>query len=309
MTKNVQIVLFCLAFLSQILLISWFYARRLISNRRYVLQNFPPSTHPKLYPQPLEYYERKLRNFARLNMAVVGAGVALIVAILGALAGAWDGGMFNPMHDQQWNTTVVVPYFMIQIFASLYLEFSLKHSFAMAKAPPPRVRTTELRPRRLFDFVSPAALVAAVLLNVAFIAFVLYYRRFEFPWFTAAGNITVVAVMFVVFLLSVAFALYSARPDPYQAPQDRRNWLKSVVQHTLATCIAMPVLVTIVLLVKYVDPDILEPFLTSLFCQAFSVATLWPTYVQRVDMIDYEVYRGDANAPETSQGAASAVSP
>jgi MFS family permease len=308
MSKNVEIVFFCLAFLSQILLISWFYARRLVHNRRYVLRNFPPSTHPKLYPQPFEYYERKLRNFARLNLAVVAVGLAIIVAILGSLAGAWDGGMFGSAHDQQWNTTVVTPYFMVQIFASLYLEFSLKHSFAMAKAPPPRVRTTELRPRKLFDFVSPTALAIAVLLNVGFIGFVLYYRRFEFPWFTAAGNITVVAVMFVVFLLSVAFALYSARPDPYQTPQDRRNWLKSVVQHTLATCIAVPVLVTIVLLVKYFDPDILEPLLTSLFCQAFAVLTLWPTYVQRVDSVDYEVYRGDADARQASSGAATGVS-
>lgn len=59
----------------------------------------------------------------------------------------------------------------------------------MAKAPPPRVRTTELRRRRLVDFVSPTMLAIAALMNVAFIAFVLYdYLRLELPWFKAAGR-------------------------------------------------------------------------------------------------------------------------
>lgn len=293
MTKNFEIILFCLAFLSQILLISWFYGGRIARNRQYVMAHFPPATHPRLYPQPLEYYQRRLRNFVRLNQAIVAVGMAVIVAILGSLMGFWNGGFFHPARDQDWNTWIVVPFYLLQTFASMYLDFSLKHSFAMAKAPPPRVRTTELRPRRWTDFLSPLALVIAIVLNIAFIAFLLYYRRFQFEWFTAAGNITAVAFMFLVLLLSLAFALYSARPDPYQAPQDRHRWLKSVVQHTLAICISMPVLVTLVLVIKLVDPHMLEPFVTSLFCQAFAVITLWPSYTQRIDQIDFDVYRGD----------------
>jgi phospholipid N-methyltransferase len=60
MTKTVEIILFCIAFLTQVLLISWFYVRRVVRERRYVLRNFPPATHPKLYSQPVEYYESRL---------------------------------------------------------------------------------------------------------------------------------------------------------------------------------------------------------------------------------------------------------
>ena len=47
-----ETTLFCFVFLSQVVLISWFYPRRVIGDSKYVLRNFPPSTHPKLYPYP-----------------------------------------------------------------------------------------------------------------------------------------------------------------------------------------------------------------------------------------------------------------
>ena len=90
----------------------------------------------------------------------------------------------------------------------------------MAKAPPPRVRTTELRRRRLVDFVSPTMLVVAALTNAAFIAFVLYdYRRFELPWYKAAGTIASVVLVLLVFSVSVGIAVRAPKPDPYQAPR------------------------------------------------------------------------------------------
>src|SRR3982751_6337062 len=97
-----QTILFCLVFLSQVLLISWFYPRRVINRWRYVLQNFPPSTHPRLYPYPPEYLGRWLRNIARLNLAIVVAGLLIIAGlILGTLSGEWAAG-------------IVIPFFLVQ---------------------------------------------------------------------------------------------------------------------------------------------------------------------------------------------------
>jgi hypothetical protein len=165
---------------------------------------------------------------------------------------------------------------------------------AMAKAPPPRVRTTELHRRRLVDFVSPALLVVAALTYVAFVAFVLYYRRFEFPWFTAAGNIVGVTVMFVMFAALIGITLRGRKPDPYQAHQDRRNWIKLVVRQALAFCIVTPVLIMVNLIIKSFDPDYLEPVFATLFCQGSALALLWPLYSYRPDNVDFDVYRRDA---------------
>jgi len=215
-----------------------------MSRGRYVLQNFPPSTHPKLYPYPPEYFERWLRNIGRFNLVIVVAGLLITIGlILGALGGEWDGTVVTPWSASgEWTATIVAPFYLVQFVGLGYMNFSGRELLqAMAKAPPPRVRTTELRRRRVVDFVSPTMLVVAALTTVAFIVFVLYdYRRFELPRFQAVGIIASVAFALLVFSSSVGIALRAPRPDPYQAHQDRSNLIRLVVKQALAFCIANP---------------------------------------------------------------------
>jgi hypothetical protein len=300
-----ETILFCFVFLSQVLLISWFYPRRVISNSKYVLQNFPPSTHPKLYPYPHEYFERWLRNITRFNLVMVVVGLLIIGLILGTLLGGWDGGIFASSRKRDWIEVIVVPFFLVQFVAGLmYMNFSRRRIvLAMAKAPPPRVRGTELRRRRLIDFVSPTLLLVAALTNVAFIAFVLYdYRRFELPGFKATGIIASVAFVLLVFSVTVGIALRAPKLDPYQAHQDRSNLFGLAVKQAVAFCIAYPALLTVWLTIQIFDPNLLEPVIASLFCQGIALALLWPTYSYRVDKVDFEVYRQDAqdSTPDAS---------
>jgi len=303
MTKTVEIILFCIAFLAQVMLISWFYVRRVVRERRYVLRNFPPTTHPKLYSQPIEYYEHRLRHIERVNLVIAAVGVLILAVILGALFGAWDGGLLGPSRDRDWTQFLVVPFFVVQmIFATVYVELAtFKHQKAMALAPPPRVRTSELHRRRLTDFVSPAMLVAAALANIAFIVFVLDYRRHGFPWFTAAGNIIGVGFLVLAFAGSAAFALYARKPDPYQAHGDRVAFRKRVVQGTLSICIVVPVLIMISLVIKTFAADVLAPFIATLYCMACAVVTLWPRW--RADRVDFDVYKADARDSTTGASA------
>jgi hypothetical protein len=305
-----ETLLFCFVFLSQVLLISWFYPTRVIGNSRYVLRNFPPATHPKLYPYPLESLERWHRNVARFNLVMVIAGLLIIGLILGTLGGGWDAGIFASSRKKDWVELIVIPFFLVQFVAGLvYMNsWSCKILRAMANAPPPRVRTTELRRRRLVDFVSPALLAVAALTNVAFIAFVLYdYRRFELPGFKAVGVIGSVAFVLIVFSVTVGIALRAPKPDPYQAHLDRSNMISRVVKQALAFCIAYPVLLTVWLTIKIFDPDLLEPVIASLYCQGIALALLWPSYSYRVDKVNFDVYRPDAqdSAPHASAGNSS----
>jgi hypothetical protein len=142
-----------------------------------------------MYPQPIEYYERRLRNYARLNHTIVVAGFAILVALaVGTFGTEWDGAIVTPWSTSgEWDAALL-PFFVLQVAPIPYLAFSArKHQKAMAKAAP-RVRTTDLQRRRLVDVVSPAMLLAVVLTNVAYVGFILWYRRFEFSWFTATGN-------------------------------------------------------------------------------------------------------------------------
>jgi hypothetical protein len=301
-----ETILFCFVFLSQVLLISWFYPRRVISQGRYVLQNFPPSSYPRLYPHAPEYYERWLRNIARVNLVFVVVGLLIIGGLIVAtLGGEWDGRIVTPWSTSgEWDAAIVIPYFVMQFVLGLaYMNFSGRKLLqAMAKAPPPRVRTTELRRRRLLDFVSPTLLVVAALANIAFVAFVLYdYWRFDLPGFKAAGSIASVALVLLVFSVTVGFALRAPRFDHYQAHEDRRNVIKLIVQQAVVFCIIYPVLLTAWLAIRIVDPHLLEPIFASLFCQGIALASLWPSYSYRVDQIDFEVYRQPrGSAPDAS---------
>jgi hypothetical protein len=295
-----ETILFCIVFACQVLSISWLFPRRVINRGRYVLQNFPPSTHPRLYPYPPEHFQRWLRNIGRINLAIVGAGFSIIVGLVLATLGGWDGKLITPWSASgEWDAAIVNPFFLVQLATGFgYMNFSGRKLLqAMAKAPPPRVRTTELRRRRLVDFVSPTLLVVAALTNAAFIVFLLFYRRFGFTWFTAAGNIVVVAFMLLVFSASIGVALRAPKLDPYQAHQDRSNLIKLVVQQALGFCIAYPVLITVWLTIKIFDPDLLEPVIASLYCQGIAVAVLWPSFTYRVDQVDFDVYRRDAGDP------------
>lgn len=291
-----ETILFCFVFACQVLSISWFFPRRIISRGRYVLQNFPASTHPKLYPYPPEQFERWLRKIGRINLAIVVAGFSIIAGlVLATLGGEWDGKLITPWSASgEWDAAIVIPFFLVQFAAALgYVHLSGRKLLrAMAKAPPPRVRTTELRRRRVVDFVSPALLVVAALANIGFVAFVVYdYLRFELPWFKAVGSIASAAFVILVFSVTVAVALRAPKPDPYQAHQDRNNLIQLVVRQALAFCIAYPVLMTVWLTIKIFDPDLLEPVITSLYCQGIALASLWHSYSYRVEEIDFDVYR------------------
>ena len=300
-----EAILFFLVFSSQVLLISWFYPRRVVGRMREVLRKYPPSTHPKLYPLPIEYYQHRLRNCARLNLAIVVAGLLIIAALaFGMFFTEWNGAIVTPWSTSgEWDAAIVIPFFFVQIAGFAYLQLSgLKHYKAMAKAGPPRVRTTELRPRRLFDFVSPAMLVAAVLAYIAFIAFVLYYRTFEFPWFTAAGNIIGITAMNLLMAVSVGVVLRGRRADFHQAPQDRLNLIKVSVRLSLLLSIAAPLAIIAMLLTKLLaGSDFLEPVVNSLYVQVIALAMIWPSYRFPSDKIDFDVYRHDARLDEVSR--------
>jgi MFS family permease len=290
-----ETILFCFVFLSQVLMISWFYPQRIISRSRNVLQNFPPSTHPKLYRQPPERYERRLRNFARFNLVIVVAGILVIGLILGTLVGGWDGGIFTSLRKRHWGEAIVVPFFLVQLVAGVvYMNISA----GKKKVPPPRVRTAELHRRRLVDFVSPAMLVVTALANIAFIAFVLYaYQRLELPLFKVVVSIACVALALLVFSVTVTIGLRVPKLNPYQAQQDRHNMLKLVVQQALALCIAFPVLFAALLIIKP-----FESVMTSLFVQGIALALLGPSYFYRMDKVDFDVYGQDArdSTPDAS---------
>ena len=100
--------------------------------------------------------------------------------------------------------------------------------------------------------------------------------------------------MLLVFSVSIGIALRAPKSDPYQAPQDRSHLIRLMVKQALAFCITYPVLITVWLTIKLFAPDLLEPVIASLYCQGIALALLLPSYSHRVDQVDFDVYKRDA---------------
>jgi len=56
-------ILFYFVFLGQIILISFYFARKILSRMRYVVKTYPQSKYPKLYPVSLDIVEKFHPNY------------------------------------------------------------------------------------------------------------------------------------------------------------------------------------------------------------------------------------------------------
>ena len=279
-------ILFYAVFLSQILLISFYFPRKMLKRISYVFATYPPSQYPRLYPEPIEYYEKAQRNYRNLNVAVLLVGLLLLAVFLGdSRSGEWDMGNF------------VFPYFMIQFFPVMLLEIrSFKYYRLMRKADSRTTRKAELQPRRLFDFISPAMIGLALLVYFAFIALILYIRQFDFPWFGGYWNIVGVTAANVFFAAIVAWNMYGKKRDPYQAYEDRKRQIELVVQQMVFMSIAATTFMAIEVVLASLDLRDLQPTVMSLYFQLIAVNCL---RALRIDNINFAVYKGDPSEERT----------
>ena len=149
-----EYIAFYLIFSSQILLISYYFPRKMLNRMRYVIDKYPPSTHPKLYPVSIDTVEKGLSTYRMMNRFILLAGVALVL-----------NGVYSPS-DEMLNRdsqSVLLFYFMLQYSPLLVLgRFGVKYLSLMRKANSRTTRSAELHPRRLFDFVSHRLVYVAI---------------------------------------------------------------------------------------------------------------------------------------------------
>jgi len=164
-------ILFYLVFLSQILLISFYYPRQILGRIKYVLETHPPEEYPKLYTKPIEYYKTRQSIYRIINQIIFVIGLTLIVAI-----GLWDYSS-----DGTVSEAIPAVYFFIQMVPLILMEISgFAYFRLMRKTDMRTIRKAELHPRRLFDFVSPLIFAAAIFMNIACLVFFYSIHQFRF---------------------------------------------------------------------------------------------------------------------------------
>ncbi len=287
------LMIFYLVFASQIYVISLHYPAKWIKRIRYVLNNYPPEDYPKLYPEGhsaiiADREQRRLRLIEGYTRVVAAVGVAILLLML--VSG------YRPK-SEGGDEIVVMLYFFLQTAPFLFLSYNEFQQFRrMQEGYKAARRSAELRPRKLFDFISPVYVLVAGLMFAAWLAFYIWQAGDISTWGEGV-YVTLVLIpgMNLAYGLIIWKHLVGKKIDPYQAPADQMR----TIGVTINTLVISSTMVSFFMLVMEAADvfafEVLDPPFTSFYLQLCLVMGIGLTLRQiNVEDVDFEVYRKDA---------------
>lgn len=290
--------LFYGVYLSQILLISLYLPGRVVERARSLVATHPPAEFPKLYPVTIATIERALRLYRNVNLGVVMIGLALLAAdftsgyTVDSAWAHWQEGEPYPIRNYRAVTSVSSPYTLLQYLLSigLFAYFESRYFKRMKATARGSIRTAELKARRLFDFVSPALLGAAMAAYAAVAAFLL---ALDLP-----GNRT--PIMIAALTMTNAcmagcstWLLYGRKHDPYQAREDRAQLTRRAWQCMAVVSILASGLFGIAGALIELEATYYMLLVSSLFAQVVAVIATSYSLVVPFGQANFDVYRAD----------------
>ncbi len=288
-------LLFYAVFLGQIFLVSVYYPRKLIDRNRYVLKNYPASEYPKLYlnsyyADPVKVIDKGLRRYAMMNgfIALFGTGILVAMAVSGYLP--------STIKEKQ-DLIFVMFFFFLQMVPHILMELSTWRWYKlMREAALPTTRTADLKPRHLFDFISPLYVALAVLLYVLWLVFYVYEHRQTTPWeWNQYVTIVGITAINLLFAYTIFRFIRGQKFDPYQATQDRQKQIGGVIKVHVYSSIFMSLFLIIMDLVNVYHLDRFEPVFLGAYLQLMTVFGLG-TMLRSLNIkdIDFDVYKKSA---------------
>lgn len=281
-------ILFYIAFLGQIFLISWYFPRKVLTRVRYVMETYPPERYPKLYPQSIERYRIGQAIFSAANRIVVAIGFGIMFLVMFVIDHSTfaDDGYISEFWPMLYGLIQFVPLVSLEI--SEFGQMKL-----MRKANVTSTRTADLRPRRLFDHVTPQLFGLAVAAVLAAVLFDLYLHGFD----VSLGHDSVVRALVLVATNAMlatlgAWLLYGKKLNPHQSAEDRSRHVRSSLTSFAYCSIAMSIFFMTQAADQVYDIDYLDAALLSLYFQAIVALSLGHLLrSQPLDEINFDVYK------------------
>jgi hypothetical protein len=272
----IEVYSFLAVFTIQILVMSVLQPVRFIGAVRAEAKNFPADRFAQRYPG-VDHNEVLNRYLVRYHVANTG------IAVLGAILLGW---LFNYMQRPDWNDglvgSLVTLYFFMQaspvlIGGLLELRYrKLLEHLLEGK------RTAVLERRGLFDFVSPIAVVLAVLCYCLFVACVLYAARHPFPGFGGVpANVGIVTAGHAFLAFIVYRTLYGKKVNTQETHAARTRGIEMVVKACVYMSIVSTVAASLGLVVKLLEVQSWGPFRMSAYYLIFALFALSGMSAQR----------------------------
>ncbi len=290
LSMSATLAIFFVTFLCQIILISIYYPTKIRRRILHVIDTYPPSEYPKLYPKPLDAYAQiksvhRMRFYRNLNYVIAALGLMILSAMLAS------GYRPDPKGGDE---IFVLIYFFVQVCPFMYLVMGewkqgklLRASFVANK------RKADLNPRRLFDFIPPIYLVTAILLYIAWLIFYVAPRG-EFSSWQTEVYVTIILItgLNIAYGVLIARYLHGKKTNPYQSSKDRMTEVKFIVRSMVFTSIAASIFLMATQAVDQYALEIIDPPLMSLYLQLVSFFGIG-SFLQdvKVESLDFDVYK------------------
>jgi len=283
--------LFYIAFLGQIFLLSYYFPKKILGRMQYVMDTYPPSQYPRLYPKPIEHYRLGQLGFKYATRFIAALGFGILYAIIFVVDHSTfaDDGFIS----EAWPAA----YGVIQFLPLMVLELSEFGQYKMMrKANVATTRTADLRRRGLFDLVSPVLVILAVSLIVGAILIDLYIHQLTIGWGHDTVERAITLTITNLIMASIgAWMLYGKKLNPHQSPDNRNTQIATNLHSFLYVSMAMSVFFTILAADDVYDLEFLDAILVTLYIQAIAFLSLGHGLRnQKLEDIDFEVYRDDA---------------
>ncbi len=294
---------FYLTFAGQIFLLSIHYPNQLANRISYVLKNYPPTEYPKLYPSGFTILTAgaktsRLTLFKRYNQLVALLGGAILVAMLAS--------GYRPA-DKGGDEIFVMLYFFLQTVPFIVIAFSEFRNYKlMHQAFQTTTRSADLRPRKLFDFVAPAYVVAAVLLFIAWATFYMSSAGDVATWTTEKyATLSIISGMNLAYIIIIWRAISGAKLDPYQAYGDQIKTIESITKTMVFSSIMISVFMILTQAADEYALEVFDPPLVSFYMQLCVVMGIGLTLrLTKIEDVDFSVYRAGTETPSSDKAPA-----
>jgi hypothetical protein len=279
-------ILFYALFLSQIILISYYYPKQIINRIDGVLKKFPPEDYPKLYPESTEKVIAAKIRYKFLNQIILIIGL-ILMGVHALMSTDYDS-------NQKFAEGLPLMFGMVQFIPFMLLEISGCRQFKlMRKANRSTSRSAGLAPRKLFDYVSPVAVISAVVLVLAYILFDLYVNDFIFTHDIMIKILTL-SLVHALFIGLTIWHLTGKRLDPYQAIKDRSQQTEFSLQSMVSVSMFLSLFLIANSAVDFYQLGYLEIIINSIYFQVIAflgIGGMLKTI--RLDNINFDVYKAD----------------
>lgn len=158
-------ITFFILFFIQVVLISLYFPRRIIQRSNEFIEQYPPSSHPRLYGWPVEEWQATTSKYRGLSLTIFVVGLILLLGLM----------IFGFPESLLATWFIWFVFTVLQIVCNVWRMKMATNCLKAIELDEPSIRSAELVRRRITDYVPPlhwCLAIASILLMLVAVSLV-----------------------------------------------------------------------------------------------------------------------------------------